>query len=159
MRKISLVIEGNQSIKSNQILDYHATPRIIDYGLLNLANFEPLSTNHMLVAFFIMPLYELNLRDYLSKFEGMQKVGKIIEIVSKLVRILKYVHASKRTFNDLKLENIMINTYGKVDADPEVYLIDFGFSKKYVKKDGKEHIEESEVLPHMQGNQLFASAL
>ena len=99
--------------------------------------------------FFIMPLYEMDLKDYLSHFKGLQKVEKIIDVVGKLVNIFKYVHCSKRTFNDLKPENVMVNTYGNIDADPEVFLIDFGFSKKYLKANGKEHIEESETVTEM----------
>ena len=97
----------------------------------------------------IMPLYEMDLRDYLAKFEGLKKIEKIIDIVSKLVLTFKYVHGAKRTFNDLKLENVMVNTHGNLDADPEVFLIDFGFSQKYLKKDGKEHIEESDIVALM----------
>ena len=42
----------------------------------------------------------------------------------------------------------MINTKGDLDSDPEVFLIDYGFATKYVKKDGdrKRHIEESETV-------------
>ena len=79
-----------------------------------------------------MPLYEMDVRDYLSKFEGIQKIEKTIVVVSNLVNIFKYVHCSKRTYNDLKLENIMVNTNGNLDADPEVFLIDFGFASKYI---------------------------
>ena len=40
----------------------------------------------------------------------------------------------------------MIDTHGSLDADPKVYLIDFGFAQKYIKKDSNEHISEEERL-------------
>ena len=70
----------------------------------------------------------MNLKKYLEKLEGVIKVEKILEIAIKLISIFKYTHCAKRTFNDLKPENIMIDTNGSLDADPKVYLIDFGFA-------------------------------
>ena len=63
-----------------------------------------------------------------------------------MVSIFKYTHCAKRTFNDLKLENIMIETQGDLDTDPKVYLIDCGFAQKYVKQDDKEHISDTEQV-------------
>ena len=66
----------------------------------------------------------------------MQKIEKILHLTICLVSIFKYVHCAKRTHNDLKLENIMVNTMGSLNADPQVFLIDFGFTDKYMEKDG-----------------------
>ena len=63
-----------------------------------------------------------------------------MDVAIKIVSIFKYLHCAKRTYNDLKLQNIMINAGTDLDEDPKVFLIDFGFAKKWVKKDGKEHI-------------------
>ena len=73
-----------------------------------------------------------------------------------MVSIFKYTHSAKRTFNDLKLQNIMINVGKTLDDDPEVFLIDFGFSKKYVNKD-KEHITQDLRVKRFQGNMFFSS--
>ena len=89
--------------------------------------------------------------------KGVQKIQKIVEVAYKLVNIFKVVHCSKRTYNDLKLQNVMINTNGNLDADPQVYLIDFGFAKKYTKKDNKTHEEESASVEVFEGNQIFAT--
>ena len=51
----------------------------------------------------------------------------------------------------------MVNTNGNLDADPEVFLIDFGFAKKFLKKDGKTHLEESKTVDEFSGNIHFAS--
>ena len=62
----------------------------------------------------------------------MYRIEKTIVITIKIVNIFKYIHCAKRTYNNLKLTNIMVNTRGNLFADPEVYLIDFGFADKYV---------------------------
>lgn len=55
-----------------------------------------------------------------------------------------YVHAARRTFNDMKLENIMINANGDFKKMKQVVLIDFGFSQKlYKEKNSNEHIDEN----------------
>ena len=99
----------------------------------------------------------MNLKQYISKLNGVQKIEKILDVTNKLVSIFKYIHCAKRTYNDLKLENIMVNTNGNLDADPEVFLIDFGFAKRFVKKDGSSHIEESKTVDEFTGNIHFAS--
>lgn len=72
--------------------------------------------------------------------------------------ILKYVHAARRTFNDMKHENIMINTYGDFQNMPQVTLIDFGFTEKFYKdKHSVEHIDENTLIESFQGNILFSS--
>ena len=61
----------------------------------------------------------------------MQKIEKILNLTIKMVSIFKYVHCAKRTHNDLKMENVMVNTMGNLNEDPQVFLIDFGFTDKY----------------------------
>ena len=58
---------------------------------------------------------------------------------------LQLVHDSGYTYNDLKLDNIMINQ--KKDGtkdDFEVVLIDYGFAKKYCDKNG-DHLQQKEM--------------
>ena len=87
----------------------------------------------------------------------MQKIEKILHLTICLVSIFKYVHCAKRTHNDLKLENIMVNTMGSLNADPQVFLIDFGFTDKYMEKDGKTHINANKTTDVFQGNMVFSS--
>ena len=125
--------------------------------MCNLANFDKSSEALRLITFYTMPLYEMNLTQYLSRLRGAKKIEKIIQVTNQLVNIFKHIHCAKRTFNDLKLENIMVNTKGDLHAEPEVFLIDFGFSRKFQQKDGQNHIEESKTVNVFLGNMLFAS--
>lgn len=51
----------------------------------------------------------------------------------------------------------MINTIGSPDADPDVFLIDFGFAAKYVTATGKDHLPESSKVEAFTGNIVFSS--
>ena len=62
-----------------------------------------------------MHKYEMNLKEYMShlnKLGDIHKAVKIIDVINKLVSIFKIVHSAQRTFNDLKPENIMVDTFG-----------------------------------------------
>lgn len=60
----------------------------------------------------------------------------------KIFDALTLIHRAGYVFNDLKLDNIMINGDLKSPCDlknAEIHLIDFGFAKKYyrsIKTDG-----------------------
>ena len=58
---------------------------------------------------------------------------------------------AKYTYNDLKLDNIMINRKTMRTA-----LIDFGFIKPFVGADG-EHINKESKRDTFEGNMLFSS--
>ena len=79
-----------------------------------------------------MKEYQMNLDKYVNILKGLRKIEKVIDITVKLLNIFKYVHCAKRTYNDLKTSNIMINTKSNLDDDPELILIDFGFSDKFL---------------------------
>ena len=158
LKKVTAVFDANKASElSAREMNYDATPRVSRYGLCELANFDTSSEKPTMAAFFTMPLYEMNLLEYLCQYEGVQKLVRILDVAHKLVSIFKYVHCSKRTFNDLKAQNIMINTTGRPDADPEVFLIDFGFAAKYVSEAGKGHIPETKQVEAFTGNIVFAS--
>jgi serine/threonine protein kinase len=90
-----------------------------------------------------MPLYSKNLSSASLTPEQVCYVGM------QLLGCLQLVHEGRRTFNDLKPENIMI------DDQMEVTLIDFGLCQKYVKSGL--HLEQGDQVTHFQGNLTFAS--
>ena len=65
----------------------------------------------------------------------------ILLIGIKLLDIIRKIHMAGYTYNDLKLDNILVgdceNSPGSLN---EIRVIDFGFADKYRTKDGK-HIE------------------
>ena len=59
-----------------------------------------------------MTLYKMNLEQYLRKLTGVTYMRDLFEVAYQLINIFKIVHCAKKTFNDLKLENIMITPPG-----------------------------------------------
>ena len=53
-----------------------------------------------------------------------------MEIMLQLIDIVQLVHSVGYTHNDIKASNIMLN------KNLEATLIDFGYSKKYIDKNG-----------------------
>lgn len=65
---------------------------------------------------------------------------------------LRVLHAVGFVHNDLKLENMVI---GRDDPN-EIYLIDFGLTRRYLDNETKEHLEKKKM--HVfQGNFKFAT--
>ena len=72
MKKITGIFDINrESDLSQQEITYDATPRVTDYGLFELVNFERYDKKPKTVAYYSMPLYEMNLKEYLSLYEGV----------------------------------------------------------------------------------------
>ena len=61
---------------------------------------------------------------------------ELYSVVLGVINGLETIHAAGYTYNDLKLENIMLK-------GNKVKLIDFGFCQKYIDTDGN-HIAEEE---------------
>lgn len=77
---------------------------------------------------------------------GIVKMKEIFEVGYQLVNILKLVHCSNRTHNDLKPENIMITPPDSDNGQVKVHLIDFGFARKFVAEESKAHMKEGEEV-------------
>lgn len=92
----------------------------------------------------------------MKELKGVKKAIYILEVAIQLVSIFELVHKSNRTFNDLKPENVMINTK-YASRQISVFLIDFGFADKFIQENGK-HISENDTIEVFLGNLLFASA-
>ena len=83
----------------------------------------------------------MNLKQYLrSVTDGITYMRDVFEVAYQLMNILKIVHCAKNTFNDLKLENVMITPSAGDGERLHVHLIDYGFVDKFVDKDTNEHI-------------------
>ena len=62
-----------------------------------------------------MSKYDMNLEEYLKHFDGKKRLEKIAEVTIQLLDIFKHIHSVIRTHNDVKPENVMINTNGNID--------------------------------------------
>lgn len=69
--------------------------------------------------------------------------------------ILKIVHTSHRTYNDLKPENIMIDI--REDGSEKVTLVDYGLADKFVEEGSKDHISLDRKVNVFHGNIVFSS--
>ena len=98
----------------------------------------------------------MNLKQYLRKVSGITYMRDIFEVAYQLMNIFKIVHCAKRTFNDLKLENIMITPPDGEGEKLKVHLIDYGFVDKFINTTSG-HIKEGEKVTNFRGNLLFSS--
>ena len=101
LKKVQGVIELNKyRAKRDLEMKYEPFPRVDDFGLIDLVNFEGHTRKEF--AFYTMPKYGSNLKEYLGRYEGQQRIDKILNVCTKLVVIFKYLHCGSRVFNDLK---------------------------------------------------------
>ena len=59
-----------------------------------------------------------------------------------MIDAFEVVHTAGRTYNDLKPQNIMVETDDS--GEPQIVLIDFGFAAKYTTPEGL-HITDLEL--------------
>ena len=109
------------------------------------------------MSFFVMNKFGHNLDQYFANAKGMFTKKTIYQIGIRLVDMLKKIHETGFTYNDLKLENILIGNYKNSSSSlHQIRLCDFGFASRYMNKQTGEHYdqEETEVF---KGNMIFSS--
>ena len=108
------------------------------------------------MSFYIMSKYGKNLY---SIFEAhlMKFSSKTIALIGiKLIDIMKKIHLAGFTYNDLKLDNILVGDFENTDKSlGEIRVIDFGFAARYRTKSGK-HIEQLDQ-DVFRSNMIFAT--
>lgn len=87
-----------------------------------------------------MPMYGKSLEQYFKENDNSFECAFIIELGSKLIETLQLIHEAGYTYNDLKLDNILLDTDNVPDVS-KVRLIDFGFADKYLDSEGN-HLPE-----------------
>lgn len=80
--------------------------------------------------------------------------------------MLQRVHEAGYVFNDLKLDNLLLdyginydqlrNSQSDIFKENSVNMIDFGFATRYIDKKTKEHLDKEEINT-FRGNMVFAS--
>ena len=60
----------------------------------------------------------------------------MFRVIRKLIQALDLIHGSGYTYNDVKLDNIMVKHNDKQNSKPKFVLVDYGMAQKYVDEDG-----------------------
>lgn len=114
------------------------------------------------LSYMIVPRYGMTLEKYFKRNSFSKET--VYSLGMQLLDILEQIHAAGYVYNDLKLDNLMLD-YGfnpcandshNVFLDKHVNFIDFGFATRYVSKETGKHVEPTEV-PIFQGNIVFSS--
>ena len=106
-----------------------------------------------MLGFMVMPKYSCDLEDYLKNV-GNNDPGFIMKMGLQLVDAFEIVHQCGRTYNDVKPENVMVET--DKEGHRHIVLIDFGLADRYIDNE-KNHVAEHKEKESFQGNILFSS--
>ena len=118
------------------------------------------------MSYLIMPRYGYNLESLFHSRNSHFSRESIYSLGIQLLNMLQRVHEAGYVYNDLKLDNLLMDfgTPGhelrdsneNIFQNRSVNLIDFGFATRYVDKKTKEHLDKEEVNV-FRGNMVFAS--
>lgn len=93
------------------------------------------------MSFYVMSKYGRNLYSIFEAHHMKFSVKTICLIGMKLIDVMRKIHLAGFTYNDLKLDNILVGDFENTDNSlSEIRVIDFGFAARYRTKSGK-HIE------------------
>jgi len=80
------------------------------------------------MSFYVMNKFGNNLEDFYSELECFSK-KTIFQLGIKLIDCLQRIHEAGYTYNDLKLDNILIGDHkNSLSSLHEIRLCDFGFA-------------------------------
>ena len=107
-------------------------------------------TTANLFGYYIMPKYRLTLEEFLEESDNQLDAVVVLKIMKGVFKALELVHQAGYTHNDIKTNNIML------DSEQNAYLVDLGFTTRFLDGDG-EHLKTPETVKMFRGNILFAS--
>jgi serine/threonine protein kinase len=76
-----------------------------------------------------MPKYKLTLEDFLTENDNLLDPIVILKIMRGIFGALQLVHKAGYTHNDIKTNNIML------DSEQNAYLVDLGFTTRFLDGD------------------------
>ena len=117
--------------------------------------------------YYIMPRYGPNLHSLFAKAQHKMTKDSALKIGLKVLRHFEKIHRAGFIYNDLKLDNVLVNfdfdsasfskSFNKDKFDDiDVNLIDFGFLSRYRDEKTGEHICEG-LVEFFRGNFMFSS--
>lgn len=96
----------------------------------------------------IMQLLGPNLEDLFNKYNRKFKLETVLLLADQLIYLLDQLHKSDFIHRDIKPNNFLI---GRGTNSSQVYIMDFGLSKKYIMEDGSH-------MPFKNGRSLIGTA-
>ena len=113
-----------------------------------------------------MPQYGSTLYDIFEARRGNFSNESVYSLGIQLLNVLEQIHNAGYIFNDLKLDNLMLENSvdcrkikksdGDIFLNNNVNIIDFGFATQYLEEDEKTHVKKT-ILDSFRGNLVFSS--
>lgn len=126
--------------RESQMRDTWSTPNVIDYGMIIKCEAGN-SEEQELMSYCIMPRYGTNLETYFEKMKCKLSKASVLDLGLAILSMLESIHLAGFTFNDLKLDNMLVGYQNKLPAtvagesaftDASIHLVDFGFATRYL---------------------------
>lgn len=81
------------------------------------------------MSYYVMPKYGRNLDSYFNQFNMSFSHKTIYQLGIRLIDIYERIHESGLTYNDLKLDNILVGDHkNREESMHQIELVDFGFA-------------------------------
>ena len=119
------------------------------------------------MAFFIIPRYGKSLQSIVRKQKESLNLSSVLNLGIHLLNILEAIHDSGLVYNDLKLDNILLDmcenlpkiskkSFENCFENLHLNLIDFGLVSHWQNPKTSEHYPE-QMVNYFRGNIYFAS--
>ena len=130
--KKDVAVKFERKEKISRLINEYKIYRYLDYmgfkeGLPKIYDWKELEDYNVL----IMQLLGVNLESLLNKFNRRFKLSTVLKLANTLITLLESMHKIGFIHRDIKPNNFMI---GKDEDKGQVYIMDFGLSKKYTSK-------------------------
>jgi serine/threonine protein kinase len=134
--KVESILKGTKLLKNESIIYQYLSKskRIQDYGIPQIKWFGLFENNYFMVVNLLGESLECIKKNSNSKTFSLEIT---ISIGIQIIKILEFIHKNGLIHRDIKPDNFLLGR--EIDIN-KVYIIDFGFCKKYIQNDG-EHIK------------------
>lgn len=104
---------------------------------VNSSSLDLLQNDKKICSYYVMRKYGRNLETIFEGQNFCMSTKTILQIGIVLLGIIEKIHAADYTYNDLKLDNIMVGSGSfSEESLQKLHLIDFGFADKYRDRNG-----------------------
>ena len=93
--------------------------------------------------FLVMEMLSPNLQELFQRCGGRFTLKTIFMLADQMIERIEYIHNKGLLHRDLKPDNINMGI--EKDTNSQLYFIDYGYSKSWMKKQGK-------FLPYLKNN-------